>query len=144
MKIQNRKLKHWLLATAAGLLGVNVGCERFIQCEYGCPEADYEVKGRVTTQNDVPIKGIVASLSRYNADTTDADGRYYLSYCNFPSEHDTATVTFSDIDGEANAHYADTTVQVVFNRSDLHGGDGHWYEGRATKEMDVKLREIKD
>ena len=67
MKVQYHKLKHWLLATVAGLLGVNVGCERFIQCEYGCPEADYEVKGRVTTQNGVPIKGIVASLSRYNA-----------------------------------------------------------------------------
>ena len=144
MRIKYHKLKNWLLATAAGLLGLNVGCERVIQCEYGCPEADYEVKGRVTTMDDVPIEGIEVSLSRFNADTTDADGRYYLSYGNFPYEHDTANVTFSDIDGEANGHYADTTVQVVFHRSDLHGGDGHWYEGRATKEMDVKLREIKD
>ena len=144
MRIKYHKLKNWLLATAAGLLGMNVSCERFFMAEYGCPEADYEVKGRVTTQGNVPIEGIEVSLNEYHADTTDADGRYYLSYGNFPYERDTANVTFSDIDGEANGHYADTTVQVVFNRSDLHGGDGHWYEGRATKEMDVKLREIKD
>ncbi len=142
MKIKYYKLRHWLLATAAGLLGVNVSCERATLCEYGSPEADYEVKGRVTTQSDVPIEGIEVSLNRYNADTTDADGRYYLGYGNFPYEHDTANVKFSDIDGEANGHYADTTVQVVVHRSDLQGGDGHWYEGRATKEVDVKLREV--
>ena len=142
MKIRYR-LKGWLLATAAGWLGMNAGCERFTTaCEYGSPEADYEVKGRVTTQSDVPIEGIEVSLSRYNAVTTDADGSYSLGYGNFPYEHDTVNVTFSDIDGEANGHYADTTVQVVFHRSDLHGGDGHWYEGRATKEVDVKLREM--
>ena len=142
MKIKYHKLKNWLLATAAGLLGMNVSCERFIQCEYGCPEADYEVKGRVTTMDDVPIEGIEVSLSRYNAETTVADGRYYLRYDNFPYEHDTAKVTFSDIDGEANGHYADTTVQVAFSRSDLQGSDGHWYEGRATKVLDVKLKEV--
>ena len=151
MKIKYYKLRHWLLATAAGLLGLNVGCERVIQCEYGCPEADYEVKGRVTTQGDVPIEGIEVSLNSYyadtSADTSDADGRYDLSYRGFPpmgDERDTVKVTFADIDGEANGHYADTTVQVVFHRSDLQGGDGHWYEGRATKEVDVKLREVSD
>lgn len=141
MKIKYYKLRHWLLAAAAGLLGLNVGC---IGVEYGCPEADYEVKGRVTTQDDVPIEGIEASFSKYNADSTDADGRYYLRTSDFPLEHETLDVKFVDIDGEANGSYADTMVEVVFHRTDLHGGDGHWYDGSATKEVDVKLREVEN
>jgi len=142
MKIRYYKLKHWLLATAAGLLGLNVGCDRIFVEEYGCPEADYEVKGRVTTRGDMPIEGIKVSLNEYYADTTDADGRYYVGFGGFPIGDDTVKVSFSDIDGEANSSYADTTVSVVFHNSDLHGGDGHWYEGRATKVVDVKLREV--
>ena len=142
-KIKYHKLKHWLLATAAGLLGVNVGCD--FPVEYGCPTADYEVKGRVATQDDVPINGAEVSLDEkyyfYTSDTTDADGRYYIQFSKVPIDGDTLKVYFSDIDGEANGHYADTTVKVVFNPSDLHGGDGHWYEGHAAKEVDVKLRE---
>lgn len=144
MKIKYFRLRNWLLATAAGLFGLNAGCDAPV--EYGCPTADYEVKGRVTTQDDVPIEGIAVSRNEryysYTSDTTDADGRYYLRYSGFPIDGDTVEVYFSDIDGEANGSYADTMRSVVFYQSDLHGGDGHWYEGRATKVVDVKLREV--
>ena len=143
MKSKYYKLRHWLLATATGLLGVNMGCD--FPVEYGCPTADYEVKGRVATQDDVPIKGVKVSLDNryyfYASDTTDADGRYYLNFSKVPIDGDTFKVYYTDIDGEANGSYTGTTVSLVFHLSDLQGGDGHWYKGRATKVVDVRLKE---
>ena len=42
MKLKYIKLKHWLIAVGAAALGMNVGCERTMMCEYGTPEATYQ------------------------------------------------------------------------------------------------------
>ena len=68
MKIKYLKLKHWLLVTLGGLLGIStVGCNT--SCEYGTPEACYHVKGIVTNSKGEPIEGIgVIEIKRWNDD----------------------------------------------------------------------------
>lgn len=153
MKIRFLKLKNWLLMGAAGLLGVNLGCDRELGgqtwCEYGVPEIEYEVKGRVTNRSGEPIAGIVTKMADidrsaidstdYTSDTTDADGRYDMTSIFYG--HQAVKVEFKDVDGPANGEYADTSVNVLFQDTDHIGGDGHWYLGHATKELDVTLRE---
>lgn len=157
MKIKYLKLKNWLLVTIGGLLGINlVGCEKIFNtaCEYGTPEATYHVVGTVTNADGQPIPGI--GVDRYNPwneeadtlmsaryrDTTDANGRYGITYNMFPGE--CINIGFYDTDGTENGSYQDTNVTIVTNNVNLVGGDGHWYDGEGTITLDIAMKEKTD
>ena len=149
MKIKFLKLKNWLLLTLSGLLGINLGCEKFFAAAYGCPEATYNVNGVVSTEKDQPIAGIGVIKTRnwdngsgewYYLDTTDAEGRYNLTFkYAFPREP--LTLSFYDIDSTENGSYNDTIIEVNTENVQLTGGDGHWYEGTGTITQNVTLTE---
>lgn len=138
MKIKYLKLKNWLLVSLSGLLGFNLSCVRVD--EYGCPEANFNVKGKVTAPNGTPIPGIQVEMDSYGPrDTTDADGQYSVTSMSFPQTQ-TFNIAFSDIDSIENGLYKNDTVPVTFQRTEITGGDGHWYEGSATKTLNVTLQ----
>ena len=157
MKIKYLKLKNWLLVTLGGLLGINLaGCEKIFNtaCEYGTPEATYHVLGTVTNADGQPIPGI--GVGRYNPwdeeadtlmsaryhDTTDADGRYSVTYSWwFPGEN--IDVGFFDTDGTENGNYQDTIVTVKTSGVPTIGGDG-WYDGEGFIKLDVTMKEKTD
>ena len=92
MKIKYLKVKNWLLLSLASLLGINISCT--MKEEYGCPEADYRVKGTVVDEQGAPVEGIgvmkryethVNRVTQYSyADTTDAEGRFDVKQSNSP------------------------------------------------------------
>ena len=140
MRIRYLKLKHWIIAVAAAALGMNVSCE--MPVEYGTPEAKYHVKGTVTAPDGNPIPGIEVSQhwgadSRHPFDTTDAQGNFKTTVRSFPGEQ--IQLTFTDIDSTENGSYLDTTVHVSTRDVPLSGGDGHWYRGEGTVNVDVTL-----
>ena len=142
MKLKYLKLRHWLIAVGAAALGMNVGCERTMMCEYGTPEATYHVKGRVTAPDGTPVPGIEVSQnwgaeSRHPFDTTDAQGNFKTTVRSFPGEP--IQLTFTDIDSTENGSYLDTTVHVATRDVPLSGGDGHWYRGEGTVNVNVTL-----
>ena len=142
MKIKYLKLKNWLLVSLAGLLGINLSCVGGE--EYGCPEARFNVKGKVTDPNGTPIPGIQVEMGSYGPrDTTDAAGQYSATLMSFP-ETQTFEIGFTDIDGTENGLYKNDTVPITFQRSELTGGDGHWYEGSATKTLNVTLQPVEE
>lgn len=140
MKIKYLKLKNWLLLSLAGLLGINVSCDEMVS-EYGCPVADYKIKGKVSDPNGNPITGIEVE-TRWVKDTTKSDGSYALLINDFPVETNTFDVAFTDIDGAENGLYKNDTVPVTFQHSELSDGDGNWYEGSATKTLNVTLQPV--
>lgn len=141
MRIRYLKLKSWLLAALAGLLGIS-----FSSCEkYGCPEADYHVKGTVTNEQGQPIAGVgVCQNNWYDdrsySDTTDADGHYSVD-CKYAMPGEPLSLGFYDIDGVENGSYNDTIVTINTENVPLHGGHGEWYEGEATITKNVTLTE---
>lgn len=145
MKIKYLKLKHWLLASLAGALGLTSSCG----VEYGCPEAIYAVKGTVTDEQSHPIAGIEVSAinNEYpdypigNAVRTNDDGSYMFSYNDFPYTDYQMTLHFSDVDSSDNGSYADTTVVVSYEGVPYEGGHGQWYWGTATATVNMKMRE---
>ena len=142
MKIKYLKLKNWLYTALAGLLGLNFsGCTKYFESveEYGCPSADFHVKGTVTDPDGNPIPGIQTGMNGAHR-TTDTNGNYDLHVGGFPSMPYTAHVTFTDIDSTVGGSFKNDTIPVTFQRSDLVGGDGHWYEGTATKTLNVTLQ----
>ena len=142
MKINYLKLKHWLLVSLAGMLGINVtSCVM----EYGCPMADYNIKGKVTDPNGNPVSGIKVDMIGFSSTTTSDDGSYNMNtrvepY--YPAE--TVDIAFVDIDSTENGLFKNDTVPVVFQYSEFTGGNGRWYEGSITKTLNVSLQPVEE
>ena len=146
MKKRFLKLKSWLLISMAGLLGIPLACDRPL--EYGTPEATYRVKGTVFNTEGHPVAGIGVNLRYLNdrpsnlyQDTTDSDGCFVCSMRNFPNI-DTIKMDMHDTDGSIHGSYQDTTVNVLFSGATFSGGDGHWYKGEATREVEIELQYV--
>ena len=59
--IKRSVMKNRLIWLLLSLLGMAAGCssnDKLIPVEYGCPHADYEIKGRVTDPDGNPIRAI--------------------------------------------------------------------------------------
>ena len=141
MKIKYLKLKNWFLVSLAGLMGVNMSS---CGLEYGCPEANYTVKGKVTDPSGEPIPGIKVT-GNWDNDITSASGDYILSARVEPLyPEETIQIVFADVDSSENGSYQNDTVPVTFQYSELTGGDGHWYEGSATKTLNVTLQRVEE
>ncbi|MDY3978761.1 MAG: radical SAM-associated putative lipoprotein [Tidjanibacter sp.] len=145
------------LLTLLGFGSMFGGCDELHKiidtpCEYGCPSAVYEVKGKVTDSDANPLKGIKVVVApneegyRYSVDSllTDAKGQYSIAIRYFPSNSVTFKVEASDVDGpEGGGEFATTEKSVEFLGSELSGGDGHWYQGKAAKTVDFALDKAK-
>lgn len=146
MKIRFLKAKSWLIAAAAGLLGINVSCEPEPDM-YGTPVGTFRISGKVTNPQGEPIEGIgVGNIYRYGdneesvrfADTTGPDGQYALSTNGVAGA--TVELKFHDIDDSQHGHYRDQEVAVSASSSDFHGGDGNWNQGTADITKDVVMQ----
>ena len=142
MRLRYLKLKHWFIALAAAALGMNVSCE--MPCEYGTPEATYHVKGSVTAPAGTPVAGIEVSQNwatessyRQPCDTTDEQGNFNMTFHKVCL--DAIRLTFSDIDSAENGSYSDTSLSIPTCDIPLSGGDGHWYMGEGTVDVNITL-----
>ena len=157
MKKHIIRLINICLATFLTLLGFS-NCEP--REEYGVPNADYILKGKVVDKADAkPIKGISigyyrgynnpANLYRvsrdpnlrFNADTTDINGEYNFTQ-NSPIPaflDDEITVYVVDINGNENGLYRDTVINVSFENAEKSGKTKKWYVGKLTLNVDIEL-----
>lgn len=160
MKIKKNliRLANIFLASLLAIFGFS-NCED-VRMEYGVPNADYNLKGKVTDKSDSkPIKGIRVAFSpypqavtmygilpaqyrSYKADTTDVSGTYDLTD-NFSIgeiQNDTIPVYVQDIDGEENGLYQDTLIKVDFKDAVRSGKRTDWYDGKFTVEKNIELK----
>ncbi len=152
------RLTNFFLASLLALFGFS-NCND-VRMEYGVPNADYSVKGKVTDMLDSkPIKGIrvafspypqavtmygilPASYRSYKADTTEVSGTYDLTD-NFSIgeiQNDTIPVYVQDIDGEENGLYQDTIIKVGFKDAVKSGKQSNWYDGKFTVEKNIEMK----
>ena len=145
--------------TLLGLIGLLTGCNLIHSpvAEYGVPHADYEINGTVTDSiTSAPVKNVQVTISRSvttvqkdttftHVDTlavkgTDSSGKYDAQFQTFPLEDLSFNVKVNDIDGPSNGgEFLSKQLDIVFKLSDLSGGKG-WYNGKALKTMDFKLK----
>lgn len=149
MKTKIAHLFELIAGFLLSLLGFS-GCEIFnLRVEYGQPHATYKVIGQVTDEGGKPIPGIeVKGNLNYVKDgplqlmdktvTTDSDGKYILDSSNWPGST-SATLEFTDIDGEANGgEFESATLSTSLQK--VAEGDGHWYEGSYTGTGNIRLK----
>ena len=125
-----------------------------IRDRYGTPYANFQIKGKVVDTNDHPIPNAQIRINRNDAriypygwlhtDTvrTDANGEFDWKKTDFPILK--YRFITEDIDEEMNGgQFASDTTQVIFDSEELTGGD-RWYEGSASKEIKITLKEYVD
>ena len=109
-----------------------------IACEYGTPEATFNISGTVrSAESHQPIGHIRVIMDRDTAYST-ADGRYSVSVRSFPSSQ-TFNLGFFDSDGPANGAYQPKDSLVSFVEPEFKNGDNHWYSGETSKVIDIDL-----
>lgn len=155
--------KKWLRFTnllLAGLLAVFgfSSCDE-PRVEYGTPNADYTVRGKVVNKaNQQPVKGVRVSYSSGRplfmygviptpfrplaADTSQVDGAYRVSQRLSAGEiqNNLLPVYIEDIDGDENGSYRDTTLVVDFENATQSGKKKGWYDGERIVELTVELQ----
>ena len=116
-------------------LGLITGCDDLVKsfaAMYGCPPY---VAGQVTGDIDgngnlEPVEGIKVTVNSdpKESDTTDEEGRYYLSH-----GKGTFTLTFEDVDGDENGSFKTKKVENVEFKANENG----W--GIPSDDLDVEL-----
>jgi len=147
-----KKIKHsflrssnWLLAGILGIFGfTNTGC---FKTDYGTPEADYVIKGKVIdSETKKPVKGIKVEAYRHyvTIDTTDIQGSFLLKTGRTES-YDKIRTHFSDIDGIENGLYpSDTIIEIDMRDAKKTKSGKGWYEGEFTKTVEIELPKISE
>lgn len=143
---QTKKGSGWY--EGAFTLSFNAKMYEEMPAEYGMPHANYKVVGKVTDEDGNPIPGIevLAKLWKQGAEVdgqpinarTDQDGNYVLSAQAWPGAEG-ARIEFTDTDGEENGGLFDTFSGEASLEKTAQG-DGKWYEGDFSGELNVKLK----
>lgn len=106
--------------------------------EYGTPSAKYKVYGTVTSEDSVKIPNIRVVMQT-DTGYTDINGAYGVETVTFPIAQD-FLIEFDDIDGASNGKYLSQDTLVSFDDPQFVNGDGEWYEGETSKEVNIKLK----
>lgn len=149
-----------IIVALLGLIGLLTGCDLIHQpvAEYGVPHAEYEIKGTVTDSiTSTPVQDIRVIVTRTQTYTekdstlthidtlalkkTDSQGKFDIQVEFFPLDELTFKVKTDDPDGPANGgDFVSQQKDVLFKHSDLIGSNGGWYDGKAVKTIDIKLK----
>ena len=114
---------------------------------YGCPYADYVVKGQVTDEAGNPIPGIqVTAPNGSDTDSeysqivkTDAQGGFTLREFSTSRGHE---MIVEDIDGEDNNGLFESESMYVetLPMKQVKDGSGGWYLGKYEVTANIKLK----
>ena len=125
-----------LLAFILGILGVQTSCNP--NAEYGSPVADFKIHGCVTSDSTgeaIKDMEVVCYYTHYS----DSLANYQITREASP-ENQTFIVHFHDTDSTLYGSYQDFDTAVTFQDPQFTGGNGDWYVGETSKEINVQLK----
>ena len=129
------RLSRWGLSLLG--FGIAVSC----RVEYGSPYTTFQVSGKVTDENNVPVQNIeVSTMETMNKTVTGKDGSFAIEGTN--SLHfEQVEIFFTDTDGEENGGDFRTTSRIVHLTKTEEPGkkDDSWYQGKYEGSVDVVL-----
>lgn len=129
-----------------GFVTLVTGC----RVEYGCPHAEFQLKGTVMDEHNVPINGIRVAVSAEEQnpyyqgagprDTvfTDSEGVYVLKN-DYLYLYNHLHLKFEDMDGSENGGEFET-VEMDVPVHQTATGDGNWDMGEFRSGADVTMK----
>lgn len=106
--------------------------------EYGMPSADFKAYGSIIDESTLNKLSNVEVAMQGDTVYSDENGIYEIRTVNFPQSQ-IFTISFRDVDGSLNEAYLPKDTVVDFSDIDFTNGDGAWYSGEKTKEINIKL-----
>lgn len=107
--------------------------------EYGTPHAVFKVTGKVTSKTGEEIQDIKVIVNSGGVIRTDGSGNYKTDITDFPEDQE-YKVQFIDDDGSKNGgEFVTLDTVVKFTDPKFEDGDGEWFSGFTSKELNVKL-----
>lgn len=111
--------------------------------EYGTPHAVFKVTGKVTSKTGEEIQDIKVIVNSGGVIRTDGSGNYKTDISDFPMDQE-YKVQFIDYDGSQNGgEFVTLDTVVKFTDPKFEDGDGEWFSGFTSKELNVKLEKKK-
>ena len=161
MKKLNRSILRKINYCIGFILSI-FGLTTFMSCEYGCPpvtaeygvpQADYLISGRVENAQKKGIQGIkvymrTAEAYEYNmfegnptaADTTTTDGVFEINCTEFPERE--IWLVAEDIDSTENGSYKRDSVLITPEFKDVAGSN--WRHTAVVNDVVITLEEEKE
>ncbi len=144
MKLQFLRNQNRLITFILSILGVGSACT-FLGCEYGTPALEYgvpgasfKVHGTIGDKKGAVIEGIQVIMETDTA-YSDSNGEYLVRGYNFPEDKTYFLLEFNDTSSNRIFSSKDTTI--IFEDPVFENGDGSWYVGEASMELDISLDE---
>ena len=128
-----------ILAIILAWLGFS--CDWLFVGAYGTPSATYKVKGVVVSEkDDAPIEGIRAVFkiqpdATWGAETGYTDSKGVFNLKNLDGYDDKLYVELTDVDGEKNGSFRDTTVIADFSHVKFKGSS--WENREVEKDLGI-------
>jgi putative lipoprotein (rSAM/lipoprotein system) len=142
-KVKNKfyKTSNSIIFGLLALLGFASSChkEPNSMVEYGTPSAKFIVNGKVISPDSNKAIENIRVIMQGDTTKTDNEGNYQVvDKYGFPSDQ-TYAIKFQDIDGATNGEYQNLDTIVEFKNPQFINGDGNWYSGETSKELDIEL-----
>ncbi len=106
--------------------------------EYGMPSADYKAYGSIIDESTLEKLSNIQVAMQGDTVYSDENGNYEIKAVNL-SQSQMVTIDFEDINGSLNGVYLPKDTLVDFSDVDFTNGDGGWYSGEKTKEINIEL-----
>jgi len=137
---QNKSIRYLISFLGIGSAVIFNGCMYGSPTyEYGTPHAVFKVTGKVTSKPGEDIQGIKVIVNSGGVTRTDGFGIYKTDVSDFPEDQE-YKVQFMDDDGAQNGgEFVTLDTMVKFTNPKFEGGDGDWFSGFTSKELNVKL-----
>lgn len=139
IKIGFLKAGNILLSALIALLGFHSACSPGGD-EYGTPYAEFKLSGKTEAANTGQAIENIRVIAEGDSSYTDANGRYEKNIITFGAQDGELLLKFEDIDGSDNGAFESLDTLIQYKASDFEGGDGSWYNGEASKTVNVKLQ----
>ncbi len=143
VKIKFFKTSNAIIAGLITLLGFASSCEKVSRVEYGTPSAKFIVNGKVISSDSNEAIENIRVIMQGDTTKTDNEGKYQVvDKYGFPSDQ-VYDIKFQDIDGVTNGDYQNLDTIIEFKNPQFINGDGNWYSGETSKELDIELNKKK-
>ena len=147
MKIRFFRWYNVVLTALLAILGYGCSKDDYV-CEYGTPNADYQLMGTVTDDAGKPVDGILVSIEEKYGDywenltskKTEYGGSYHVYFNTWP-ESSSTKIIIQDIDGDANGgEFANDTIDIDYKSGKKVKEGGSWYAGAWQITQNIQLK----
>ncbi len=137
------KMYSHLLAALLFVFGMGTSCDSNKDSSTvagnGSPYAKFKIKGNVKSDSTNANIAAIKVLSPKDSTMTDSSGNYQLEIESYPAGQ-TFMVHFVDADGNLNGAFHTKDTVATFTNPQYIDGDGSWYEGETSTQLNVKLK----